>query len=232
MTQEVQRLSQSVASWNKGIILGIVLTAIAAATLVVIQYMAFRESKRLLDAQDQLLKAKDARVADDLSEKDELIESAKVQTEELALEVVQAQEAIATAREREKKAYMELFHTKEQVKPRRLTSTQRAKLVSQLSHGEKGEIRIAFLNGNVESQDFALDIARVLKDSGWTVNALDSRNVIGQFPLGLRLIMHDEFIPRTATLRSAFQSIGLAVEAKSRPILAFDAVELFVGEKP
>jgi hypothetical protein len=196
------------------------------------QYMAFRESKRLLDAQDQLLKAKDARFANDLSEKDVLIESAKAQSEELTLEVAQAQKDLAAAREREKKAYMELVKAKEQVKPRRLTSMQRAKLVSELSHGEKGDIRIAFLNGNAESQDFALDLARALKDSGWTVNALDSRNVIGQLPLGLRLIMHDEFIPRTETLRTALQSIGLIVEAKSRPILALDAVELFVGEKP
>src|SRR5262245_29516015 len=232
MTEEVQRLSQSVALWNKGVVLGMVLMAFAAAGLVVMQCMALRESRRLLAVQDELLKAKDARLVNDLSAKDALLESAMMQTEELTQEVERTQRDLAATREREKKAYLELVKAKEQVQPRRLTSSQRANLVSQLSRGLKGDIHIAFLNGNAESQDFALDIARVLKDSGWTVNALDSRNVIGQLPLGLRLIMHDEFIPRTESLRSAFKSIGIPLEAKSRPILAADTVELFVGEKP
>ena len=76
ITDEIQRLSQSVAWWNKLVIGGMAATAIAASVLVIAQMMVNREAKSLSEAQDRLLKLKDEKLSKELSDKGVLIAEA------------------------------------------------------------------------------------------------------------------------------------------------------------
>jgi hypothetical protein len=76
VTDEIQRLSQSVAWWNKWVIGGMAATAIAASVLVIAQMMVNREAKSLSEAQDRLLKLKDEKLSKELSDKGVLIAEA------------------------------------------------------------------------------------------------------------------------------------------------------------
>jgi hypothetical protein len=83
LTEEVQRLSQSVDSWNSWIIIGMISAALSAALLVIVQFMAFRESETLAKVQNELIKAKDEMLAKDLRDKDVVIAQLNLEIERL-----------------------------------------------------------------------------------------------------------------------------------------------------
>jgi hypothetical protein len=136
-------------------------------------------------------------------------------------------------RERAAKVEKELLEVQERIKPRRLTSTQRAKLADKLSKGEKGTLDVLHLSGNVESQDFATDIVEVLVATGWTIKR-GGIEVIGNIPIGLKIDLHDDKqIPQASSLQLALESaLELSVQARLRPTSPANTFVLIVGSKP
>lgn len=135
-------------------------------------------------------------------------------------------------RERAAKVEKELLEVQERLKSRRLTLPQRTSLVNDLSRGEKGEISIDFMAANGETEQFATDIAEVLRSSGWTVTRLGPLIPLGMpTPIGLVLLVRDRQIPRVLALISAFDHIGLMGSVRVNPEYN-PPVQLIVGSKP
>ncbi len=83
ISEEVQRLGQSVDSWNSWIIVGLIVAALSAVFLVMVQFMAFRESKALAKVQTELIREKDEILAKDLRDKDIVIAQLTLEIERL-----------------------------------------------------------------------------------------------------------------------------------------------------
>ena len=134
-------------------------------------------------------------------------------------------------RERTAKAEKDLLLMKEGLKPRHLTVEQLTSLLKDLSSGERGEIQIDFVSGNLEAENFALDIAKVLHATGWTVGKMGATTFLGKTPVGVSMIVRDPETPRVSSLVSAFEHIGISVPVKPSS-KASDPVLLIIGHKP
>lgn len=134
-------------------------------------------------------------------------------------------------REQVTKSDQDLRTLQEQVKERRLTPSQRQALIEALSKGQKGEIDVAYVSGNFESEHFAYDIALALQDSGWKVVHMSSGVSIGRTPVGLLAIVKDLQMPGVQTLLSALLQIDRNIKVKINPNLSVP-ISLHVGSKP
>jgi hypothetical protein len=116
--------------------------------------------------------------------------------------------------------------------PWRVTLAQRIRLVNSLSKGEKGEISIDFMAADADSEQFARQIADVLRASSWAVTRLGPRRPSGiPTPVGLLLLVRDSQTPRILVLMSAFKEndipVSIVVEPRANP-----PDQLWVGNKP
>lgn len=134
-------------------------------------------------------------------------------------------------REQVAKDNKELRAVQEHVKDRRLTASQWNSIVTALSKGEKGEIEIAFVSGNSESERYAYDIGLALQESGWKVSNMVSAVFLGGTPVGLLVVMKDPKVPNVQTLLSALLQIDPKIQLKINPNLD-RPVKLDVGSKP
>lgn len=144
LTGEIQRLSESLAWWNKwGVIVGMAATAIAASWLVIAQLMVINESRAISIAQDELLRIKDEKLARDLSEKDLLIAEANKASAEakLALERLKL--------------------------PRSLTAEQRRVLIEAMRRFAGTVFEISGREN--EALGFGLGLTDALVEAGWKV---------------------------------------------------------------
>jgi hypothetical protein len=120
----------------------------------------------------------------------------------------------------------------EPLNPWRVTLAQRIHLVNSLSRGEKGEILIKCTAVDDESEQFASQIAEVLRASSWAVTRLGPRIPSDlPTPVGLLLVMRDPQTPRILVLLSAFKEIGIPVSIVVEP-RANPPDQLWVGKKP
>ncbi len=134
-------------------------------------------------------------------------------------------------REQVTKSDQDLRTLQEQVKERKLTTSQRARVIEALSKGEKGEIDVAYVSGNSESEHFAYDIALALQDSGWKVAHMSSVVSIGSTPVGLLAVVRDLQMPSVQALLSALLQIDRNIKLKINPKLPVP-ISLHVGNKP
>lgn len=134
-------------------------------------------------------------------------------------------------REQMTKSELELRAVQERVKDRRLTTSQWKSIVETLSKGEKGEIEVAFVSGDSESERFAYDIALALQVSGWKVTNMVSAVFLGGTPVGLRVMVNDPQQTSLSTLMPALQGIDPKVQLKVNPKLD-RPLKLDVGSKP
>ena len=149
LADEVQRLSQSVNSWNAWIIGSMAITAVVASCLVIVQSKAITTARSLSAAQAMLLQAKEERLAKELREKDELIAT------------VNERAALADERAAEAKLALEKFKT-----PRTLPRDKRAEFIKRLKPFPGTNCDFAVL-GDVESTNLAAQILNVLKAARW-----------------------------------------------------------------
>jgi hypothetical protein len=98
VTEEIQWLGHSIAWWNRWVIGGMAATALAAAILVIAQLMVNRESKALSDGQDRLLKLKDEKLANELSDKGLLIAQANERAAKADEKAAEANRGLEEAR--------------------------------------------------------------------------------------------------------------------------------------
>ena len=127
---------------------------------------------------------------------------------------------------------MELSKSPEDLLTRRLTATQRHSLAEVLSSGEKGKIVIRFLSGNIECQNFAMDVADVFQSCGWTLMQMGAALAIGTTgSVGLRVTLQDPKMPQAVALLTAFEHIGISMPVTINPN-AHPPVYLIIGGKP
>ena len=175
LTEEIQRLTQSVAWWNKWVILGMAATAIAALLLVIAQSKVNSESRELSDAQDKLIKLKDERIAEDLREKDLVIaevnkaaSEANLKAGKLELDAVIQRKLTAEANERAAEAQLALEKFRA---PRLLSPSQRKGFVEEMSRFKGQRVFLGTSSTAFEVLAFGEQIFEALKEAGVDVVA-------------------------------------------------------------
>ncbi|MFL6333965.1 MAG: hypothetical protein ACJ754_11685 [Pyrinomonadaceae bacterium] len=98
---------------------------------------------------------------------------------EAAKEVGKVQTDLETQRERAAKAELALLELQERTKPRTLTPEQRTRLVEALKqyahkHNEQRRqtllwVKVRYVIGNAESEQFALQLIEVFRGAGWVI---------------------------------------------------------------
>lgn len=137
-----------------------VVAAIAAVALVIIQSLAFRDSKLLADIQDKLLKARDENLAKELSDKDVLI--------------AKANERAALAERGTAEAKLELAKFKA---PRTLTPQQQKHITDKL-RPFAGTPFDCYVNNDPEPLELMWQISDTLKAAGWIHQSVETKGQI------------------------------------------------------
>jgi hypothetical protein len=139
---------------------------------------------------------------------------------------------LAKQRERAAIAERSLLEAQERLRPRRLSTTQHAELVSLLRQAPKGAFDIQYLAGNLESQNFADELRKPLMEAGWILRSTRS-TTDASATTGLRIIVKDNNLPpRAVMLQKALRSIGFPAAIWISPNSEEDFVMLYVGIKP
>jgi hypothetical protein len=158
---------------------------------------------------------RDAQIARrDLASAQLEIEKAKSSAEAARRDTKIAQAAIAAANARAEEAkkaaereQLERIRLEKSVTPRRLTASNKSRLIELLTRPPKAEVVVCSQLMDTESADLADDIVSVLKDSGWTA----SKNmglITNQSGIGLCCTAPLELRPLKA-LGKAFAAIGI-----------------------
>jgi len=183
-----------------------------------------------------------------------MIKAAEVQSEEAKAEAARAGEGTAMAlaetaaakertskleleaaglRERAARAEIELVKVQERIKPRRITETQRTRLLEVLKPIPKGELDITCLMGDEEGRMFATQIRDTLKEAGWADVHLRIA-IFDKSMSGLKLRFRDRTtIPVFGLmLAEALDSVGIPLSLSINSQVAEGAIEFIVGSKP
>ena len=207
LTDEIQRLSQSIAWWNKWVIVGMTATAIAASFLVIAQLMVNKDSKVLSDTQERLIKLKDEKVADELSSKGVLIAKAN---ERAANAEMRAAEANQIA-EGERLARVKI---EERLAPRSLTARQIASLAERLKPYAGISIDILQIGESPEITHFRSLIETPLRKAGLrplSSTAVGSGSFIG-VSVGILVGASDPEKMAAAAILAALNAEGITTQ--------------------
>lgn len=148
-------------------------TAIAASFLVIAQSKVNRESRELSDTQDQLMKLKDKRLAEDLRGKDLVIaevnkaaSEANLKAGKLELDAVIQRKLTAEANERAAEAQLALEKIKT---PRALNPAHVASFIVAMSEFKYQRVFFGVTSDSFEAIAFANQIYTALKEAGVNV---------------------------------------------------------------
>ena len=119
LMDEIQRLNDSIDSWNDWVIIAMTVTAVAGSVLVVAQVKVNKESRKLASVQNLLANAKDEKLANDLRDKDVLIAAANERSNKLELDAEIQRKLTAEANKRavEAKLDLEKYRAPRMLKP-------------------------------------------------------------------------------------------------------------------
>jgi hypothetical protein len=119
-------------------------------------------------------------------------------------------------------------------KPRRVTQEQVVELHSLLSRQPPHPIEVTGLANNVESMQYAEDLARVLQISGWPVKTLRAAQMIGTPPVGLYINYKDEegAAANAQFLAQSFRKVGIYSTVQEKPKRTSSTINIIVGSKP
>ncbi len=161
LTSQIDQLGSRVDFWNTVIVWCLVATAISATGIVVAQQIAFKRAKQLSDAQDRLIRAKDAQLAIDLGNKD--------------VNIAAAQKEAGAANERAGKLEKEAAELRTKnleleaaIAPRRLTEGQQKQLAALTAFAHRG-VGIKSYANDTEGAILATQISDALSKSGITI---------------------------------------------------------------
>lgn len=135
LVDEIQRLNDSIDSWNDWVIIAMTVTAVAGSVLVVAQVKVNKESRKLASVQNLLANAKDEKLANDLRDKDVLIAAANERSNKLELDAEIQRKLTAEANKRAVEAKLDLEKYRA---PRMLKPAQEEAFVAAIS-GFKGQ---------------------------------------------------------------------------------------------
>jgi hypothetical protein len=159
------------------------------------------------------------------------IANAEARSLEASAEVSRLRVTVANAERERAMAQKALLELQEQVRPRRLTASQRAKLLEILRSGPKGKVTFEIFVGDTEASDFLDEIAQVLAEAGWIISG-GAQSVVSP-PRGIGIFVHSKDSPPSFALflQDALKTIGLDAESHVRDGLPTDIVLLYVGPK-
>ena len=224
LTTEVQRLSQSVDSWNTGIIVMMIVAAMAATGLVLTQYTAFRKAGLLADAQERLLKEKD--------------KEAEKTAQELRLDIAKANQAAAEAKQKAEEDRLARVKIEQRLADRKLTDAQVAVIVDKLKVFADQEFEVTPYWELREPMATANRIADALTLAGWKYIPPKSAEVLLGGVAGVLVYVHPSASERTKkaadSLVSALTKEGIASELRglNDPKNPTNKLHLNVGTKP
>lgn len=220
LTDEIQRLGQSIVWWNKWVVVGMAATAIAASILVIAQIMVNKESKNLSGAQGKLLKVKDANLAKELSDK--------------GLLIARVNERAAQAEARAAEARLELAKFKA---PRTLTDEQQELIAEKLKPFSGTVFEVHTYPNDAEPSGLAKNIEDAVVSAGWHLEAV--RGTLLGVVSGVTVVVSTQARTNAeqagAALLNALTSEGIAAKLghgslKVNPTVI--AIKIAVGKKP
>ena len=192
LTVKVNELTASVTGWNTAIIIMMIVAALAATGLVIIQRIAFKKAELLAETQDLLNLAKDKQLAGELKNKDVLIEEAKAvaaKANERAAKLEKEAAALTESAEMERLARVKI---EERLAWRRVDPTLYERFVKELTPFAGSVISLNPLgNGDPETGAFTENIAKLMRDANWKVQ-IATGNVQIPVPVGLICKVDDQ----------------------------------------
>jgi len=117
--------------------------------------------------------------------------------------------------------------------PRLITPAQYDQLVAALSGKRGARVLVAFVQGDGEGQQFAQDIASVLRASGWDVEGPSATTWTSNNPVGHGIVVHDGNHPPAGAilLWGAFKTAGILMGALAKPETPADQIWIIVGNR-
>lgn len=236
LTTRRNALSEAVDFWNRWMLWGLVIAAVAAAWIVLTTRLTVLRSQQLSAAQGELDLAKDRQLQTDLKEKDVEIGNLKMKSETAEAGITSAQAEAARANllaEQERLARVKL---EKQLAPRMLSEKDRQDIADHLRMftpnfvGRK--VTISSQTGDAEGMVFALEIMDIMTRAGIDVDPAMGRLVpVGGVYMGTRVSgpSSDEQFIRTLVNDLNFH-LEAGVDGEWKP--AYTELDILVGVKP
>ncbi len=157
---------------------------------------------------------------------------AKAAQQRVEVELAKVGIKLAGQQERAAQAERSLLELQEKLRPRTLSSEQRAKLIDALSRIPKGPVEFLHVEGDHEAFDFAEQVRDVLQKAGWDVG--ERTIMLGVNVVGTLIVVHDaqSAPPYAGALQKAFASASLDLVGTLDGKLPQSRVRIIVGHKP
>jgi hypothetical protein len=180
--------------------------------------------------------AKTAQALADAAKANAISESAKAESaraNERTAEFEVKSQAAKIELERERIARLKL---EERLRPRGITPAERQTLLSLLKAAPKGRVLVVPKTFDEEAESYAAAIQGVLRDAGYTIEALKGQRPMSLGTAGAFIWVRDfsKPPPHAAEIQHAFKEIGVTLPGYANPEIVSDAdvVLIGVGVKP
>jgi hypothetical protein len=223
LTTTVKTLGAAVDRWNSAMTAALVLAALAAIAVVVTTRLALVRARELGDKQTELIKAKDADLADNLKAKD--------------VRIAESERKAAEARERTEHERTARLALQRQLAARRLTGSQKDEL-SRALRGRPDAVAIVSTMLDGEGSDLADDFEAAIRQAGWQVQRIKN-HISNQHGMRLGSVEGTNLIG-TKDLARALGQIGIQVsaatfrdgDASTSPPFQSKVIYLVIDRKP
>jgi hypothetical protein len=143
----------------------------------------------------------------------------------------EANERAAEATKTAEQERIERLKLEAKLAPRRVTGEQRAAFAVACGTAQKVQISVSGMLGVADADDFADDLARVLKDCGYNVT-LHKSMLLMPTPRALRMYVGANRHAEAAALSDSLRHSGIATEAvECLPAQDVNSLQLQVGPK-
>jgi hypothetical protein len=159
--------------------------------------------------------------------------NAEAQAAKASVEVAKLQVIVANAEKERAQAEKDLLELQERIRPRRLTSEQKAGLIELLKNEPKGPVIMECLMAEPETCNFAMELRVALEAAGFKIEQLKMSGTGPVAPTGINVLIPGQPVPAHANfLMHALREIGLHPVGIVDPIVPKGAVFVRVGIKP
>lgn len=227
LSLKVNELTTSVNNWNTAIIIMMIVAALAATGLVIIQRIAFKKAELLADTQELLSLAKDKQLAGELKDKDVRIAEATAVAAKSNERAAQAEQTAAEA-----KLALEKYKA-----PRMITGEQQVAFIKFVANTQKGKVAFRTIGNNMEASNYAEALKALLNKAGFAVAPNTTMFISsGSNVTGVTvLIKNEKALPAHAgDIQNGFVSINIPTEgriANPNEIVDDDTVLISIGAK-
>lgn len=159
--------------------------------------------------------------------------NAKASQQKVELELAKQGTELAAQRQRAAVAERSLEELRNKLRPRVITSEQRAQLIAMLMPLPKRPIDIVSVSGDGEATEFANQIASILNDVGFKAGVAQALYGGGD-PVGVGIVVKNAATapPQAIRLQQAFFAIGIPMAGAENSNVAEGAIQIVVGHKP